>query len=259
MSKEKTIIKRCIELPLFTGFYAGVLNYDNENLVNLIITPDIYEKCLQYVSGRFESELSDILDELVFDMLDYTSINKALAKQANEAVRDILISENLATDLKYEKLYQPYAYNFDNDRIDAVIRLSSDNINTIKKFISKTFKDFEQDVKDTSTSRDGFISFHENKADKDVWKIDNIIKNHDNAKLKFVLSFILNRLNYSSISILYSDYYCLHTVILENLLPEYNTNKKIEKYLVSELKKEGYNDPLADTGYYNVNQTKIFK
>ena len=105
---------------------------------------------------------------------NYESIDIDTVKARNifaQSVIDFLNSE-LKTNLKYDGLYVPKFYNYENDKINFSYNDNDFNLllNAIKDY--ELSSELEYRIQQYATSCDGYIAFyneHELKADKDLY------------------------------------------------------------------------------------------
>jgi hypothetical protein len=130
-------------VPFFPGFYNSELNF--------IIDQEI-EQHLEY------NELS--YDDIT-DNLDYPQAKKEIAEAW-------LNRFNIETGFKLEfvAIDSPREYNFTTDRLVAKITL--EDLQRARKIAEDNEADFEQYLRDTFTSYDGFYSSYSN--DMNDWK-----------------------------------------------------------------------------------------
>jgi len=180
-------------LPVFQGFYGTIFEADNE-----------------------ENEIDDInqqreakgLDPINYDNCewDYKEYHLNVAKECVNAIESKL-QEILNKDVKviFEELRSPREYNFYNDAIDVEISLNKAAQQTILDILRDNKEKFNEHIKQSYSSRDGFFSSHSNDANEWIENLktwDNDILSH---KLGAVLEFILEQVEeYEAIN-LYED------------------------------------------------------
>lgn len=133
-------------LPVFSGFYG---TYWEPNEANEIDSINSERKA----KGLDEVEFNDI----EFDYDDYrdqvvNGIAKNLTRLLNEFV----------TGIKVQRIVSPKYYNFSNDSANVEITISRENAKAIGRYIAANMGAFKTYLRETYTSRSGFISSYPN-------------------------------------------------------------------------------------------------
>jgi len=172
-------------LPIFNGFYNSIWDVDY-NMIN-----DYIKEC------REEKGLySDVDIEINFDYSQYEhDIAVLLCDNIKDKLSDYILN------IKFENIYSPKTYNFNNDSINCII---DPNIENIKAFIYSHKEDFENYLKEKYTSCDGFISHYNNSFEN--WEIDT--KNFTDFSINehylgSILDFIANILDIKEFDLYY--------------------------------------------------------
>lgn len=185
-------------LPLFSGFYHGWFDPDNE------IENYIYN----YNDEPNELERQISWNDIDFDFDTYQ----------NDVV--IFCCYYLQCELKnfgiekitFENISSPKYYNFSNDSINCEIVLNTD---ILSEYIYKNNEAFIKYLKDNYTSRDGFISLFSNLFTE--WAFDtNNFKDFENCNahlLGSILQFICENEEIQEIQI-FEDW-CMNSYIGE--------------------------------------------
>lgn len=141
-------------LPCFNGFYSSIYE-PNEEME------------LEHIN---ELRAENNLDPIEFDDLefDYQKYRLELSEEITNAVEHELKSLELVHSVEYQKLVSPKEYNFANDSINVGIVPNSFKI---RAYWTKYRDEWEQHLKDTYTSYDGFISSYDNNN----WSIETIL------------------------------------------------------------------------------------
>lgn len=149
--------------------------------------------------GFYHSIHSDIIDSQIErdgsddgnyncedDLTNYQETNKNYAKAYIETIKKYLFENNVNVDIDFIKIDSPAYYNFATDLIIIKI-LSKDHQKKIIKFVKSKFKkELAEYIKDTTTSRDGYMSFY---------TLKEVLKNKDNKLIEACLEIISNFIN----------------------------------------------------------------
>ena len=136
-----------IQLP-FSGFYESIHNMYIDNHI---------ESELDYLESElgYTDEQLDIIKDK-FYMLDYAPIRKAICGHYIKAYNAVFYDEyNIHLDLEYSRLISPQFYNFETDRLHALIDESI--YNEVTTLINS--EDFKIMLKDKFKQRSGFTPF----------------------------------------------------------------------------------------------------
>ena len=156
-------------LPLFTGFYEGIYEPDEDMEI-------------EYINElRNDKKLKPIeFDDCEFD---YDKYYLDISSQLCEILENEL--SVFVNKIEFQSLESPKYYNYSNDVIDCIIQPKKQ---AILNYIKKHKKEFDIYLKDTYTSYDGFISHYDNNSDSKDWSSKSIINNEH--QLGSVLNFI---------------------------------------------------------------------
>ncbi len=154
-------------LPLFPGFYSTILEPDEES--------EIY---------RYNQENGTDLDYDAFNW-DYDEYRERAGKAFCNRVENEL-NEFLPVKIKYQSVYSPREYNFENDSIYIEVTFS---LGKLLKLIKDRKEEAAQYFKDTFTSRSGFISFHS--ADIYDWLNPEYIREKPSFRVGALLECLL--------------------------------------------------------------------
>lgn len=162
-------------LPGFYGYYGTIIeDYDTDSE-------------LQYVNElRAENGLSELENDndLIFD-------NDTYFQEWNfkivDTVENFLIQLGMVKSIKFIKLHSPKFYNFENDKIEALVDV---NVKNVKNYIYENKEAFAVYLDDNFKSRSGFISFYEHDVNFWLEKL-NSFKNLDHIETNAILDFIL--------------------------------------------------------------------
>lgn len=136
-------------LPIFNGFYNTIFEADGEDQEIDTINSERKIKNLPEIS----------FDDCNFNYDEYhKEVSIAVTNYIEKELKDL----NFIDSIRFENLYSPKEYNFNNDSINIEIDLTIDNIKEIKKFLYDNLDLYKQYLKDNYTSCSGFISFNPN-------------------------------------------------------------------------------------------------
>lgn len=120
------------------------------------------------------------------DLTNYQETNKNYAKAYIEIIKKYLFENGVNVDIDFIEIDSPTYYNFATDAIIIKI-LSKDHQKKIIKFVKSKFKkELARYIKDTTTSRDGYMSFY---------TLEEVLKNKDNKLIEACLEIISNFIN----------------------------------------------------------------
>lgn len=136
-----------IQVP-FSGFYHSIHDMYIDNHIEYEI--DYLESELGYT----DEQLDIIKDK--FYMMDYAPIRKAICEHYIQAYNAVFYDEyNIHLDLEYSCLTSPKFYNFETDRLYALIDESI--YNEVSALINS--EDFKAMLKDKFKAQSGFMPF----------------------------------------------------------------------------------------------------
>lgn len=142
-----TLNKIAIQVP-FSGFYHSIHDMYIDNHIEYEI--DYLESDLGYT----DEQLDIIKDK--FYMMDYAPIRKAICEHYINAYNAVFYDEyDIHLDLEYSQLISPKFYNFETDRLYALI--DETIYNEVTALINS--EDFKAMLKDKFKQRDGFMPF----------------------------------------------------------------------------------------------------
>ena len=156
-------------LPLFTGFYEGIYEPDEDMEIEYIneLRSDKKLKPINYNDCEF----------------NYDDYYLNISSQLCEILEDKL--SEFVNKIEFQSLESPKYYNYSNDVIDCTIQPKKQ---AILNYIKKHKKEFDIYLKDTYTNYDGFISHYDNNSNSEDWNETNIINGLH--QLGSVLNFI---------------------------------------------------------------------
>lgn len=142
-----TLNKITIQVP-FSGFYHSIHDMYIDNHIEGEI--EYLESALGYTDEQL-----DIIKDRFYDM-DYAPIRKAICEHYIDAYNAVFYDEyDIHLDLEYSQLISPKFYNFETDRLYALIDESI--YNDVTALINS--EDFKAMLKDKFKCRDGFMPF----------------------------------------------------------------------------------------------------
>lgn len=137
------------EIP-FSGFYYSIHDQECDHVLSSMFS-DAATGCHQYES----------LVEKAFDLVNWNAVQNGYAKAYVES-----FSEEFGILLRYKEMVSPKYYNFETDRLFAVIPQSE-----VERLYKETDTELLKEViRERFTSRDGFISYYPN--DLSEWPSD---------------------------------------------------------------------------------------
>jgi hypothetical protein len=191
-------------LPVFPGFYETLFNGDS-----------MYESEIEYIKENIEpEELAECMIENLYnsqagDKL-FREYQESTAKQCVSVIWNELLHLHYVENIEFEKICSPKYYNFVNDSINVKVTFSAENIRNIKAMIEEHEDEWKEYLKQTYTSRDGFISHHSNNPDAEEWDIETALTDRHNAGA--ILEFICQENSITSETLYYG---CEQTVGLD--------------------------------------------
>ena len=163
-------------LPVFPGYYDTIFESDDESTLYNIN----------------EDRTNDGLEEVTWDdcEFDYETYHQEMAEACVECIKNVLIENDLVTDVKFECIRSPRQYNWTNDNINVGYVLTEENVRNIKEKIDENLELFDKFLTTRYKSYDGFMSYYSHDA-KD-WLGDEFEHSvRHRHKLGSLLDFIL--------------------------------------------------------------------
>jgi hypothetical protein len=191
-------------LPVFSGFYESIFSPDEDQVI---------EDPFNWENYEFEYDLFR------------TDMAKACVNGIERQLPEYGI---IGVKIKYQCINSPREYNFTTDAIHVEYKLTIKGIASINSYLKKNKESFAKYLKDTYTSRDGFMSSWSN--DVDTWLNDYLTNSKDLRHcLGAVFEFVFQNENFTPYD-LYSDY-CEGVYLYGSLVNGVGeTNDFIEKY-----------------------------
>jgi hypothetical protein len=121
----------------------------------------IHEDCISGKVAAFH-DLDDIFDmqDVVYAAIDWHKVKREYAKQYLEEFEyRLYVGYDIKISLEFASIVSPREYNFTNDRLYATI--SKEDIMTLRDNVDVSALD--RLIRQTFTSRSGFISFYPNR------------------------------------------------------------------------------------------------
>ena len=173
----KTLQKIETWLPVFSGFYGTLWETDHDE-----------EMELEYINDhRKDKGLAPITwDDAKWDYMGY---RQNVCKSFTRYIEGELQKLNMVSSVGFQNIVSPREYNFTNDSVNISIELSEENKRNISKYLNTNKEVFTKYIRDTYTSRSGFMSHYSNNALQ--WLIDMEETLTHGHKLGAVLNFIL--------------------------------------------------------------------
>ena len=216
-------------LPVFSGFYNSIWQFEHENILI-----DVNET-------RQENGLPELENDENFDIAynEYENdVSKELCKVLQENLSDFVEM------IEFENVYSPKTYNFSTNVINCIIKTKPE---AIKEFIYKNKGAFSVYLKEKYTSCDGFISYYSYQFSEWANNTDNFENLTVNEHmLGAILDFICIELGIDTFT-LYSEvmediytgnylvnyadcYECLTCDTCGKFVKDYNIKNDIVKY-----------------------------
>lgn len=161
-------------LPLFTGFYHTVFDYDSE------------DQDIEYYNEQNQTNYT--YDDFTFN---YSEYRQRVSKSCCLAIESLLESElDLTIKVKFQHLVSPREYNFATDSINVEFELTSKEYKRLIHLLLENKLDFENFLETNYTACSGFIPRYS--TDVDEWLNDYLSPNSDEISHCFgkVLEFL---------------------------------------------------------------------
>lgn len=172
-------------LPVFPGFYGTFFEPSEESEI-------------EYINQtRKENGLEPITDySIEFDNAQY---ELDMCESCCSVMDGFLGGLKLVSKITMQNISSPKEYNFHNDSINVVIEMDAKNRKAIQTYIYAHRKEFEEYLKETYTSCDGFWSSYSNLFTEWEAETGNFYRFDDPAHyLGSVLEFICQQENITS-------------------------------------------------------------
>jgi len=164
-------------LPVFSGFY------------NTIWEPDT-EKEIEWINEqRATKGFAPVkYNDCEWDNQDY---EQRIAEAVTRHIGKTLVEKGFIKSFEFERLVSPREYNFMNDKIYVTFNLIKSNKVAILNYLNEHSAQFANHIKETYTSRSGFISSYPNVPSEFM---EGKPLEHEH-KLGAILNFILSNEN----------------------------------------------------------------
>ena len=174
-------MKMNIELPFFPGFYESDL--ENGDTAYWAIKEE-----LDYYRNECDTPCKELTeDDLDFDYEQYREdVRNAWVNAWKEHAPEIVLSVEGVT------MTSPRYYNFDTDRVYAIVELSDDWREKMRAFMKENAEWLKGRIHDDWTSYDGFCSFMSN--DYEDW-FDYIFEEQDSRYISTMIGYMMYRAN----------------------------------------------------------------
>ena len=180
--KNRTTIESF--LPIFTGFYNTIFQYDDED---------------QEIDSYNEENGTNLdYDNFTFD---YAEHNERVAKSCTVEIEKQI--QDLGIEIEFQNIHSPKEYNFENDSINVKYTLEHDSMNRILNMLKENIEEFDEYL-EKYRSCDGFTSFYS--IDTDIWINEYLKEDSDKLKHCFgsALDFILGTQDFNEMDLYYS-------------------------------------------------------
>ena len=169
-------------LPIFSGFYNSIWQFEHENILYNVN------------ETRAEKGLNELENDENFEIA-YSEYEKDVSITLCEVLQERL--SGFVENITFENVYNPKTYNFSTDAINCIIETKPENI---KEFIYKNKDAFCEYLKENYTGCDGFIPSYSNAFD--VWANNTLGFKSFNCNghyLGSILQFICNILDINNL------------------------------------------------------------
>lgn len=182
----KTLQKIETWLPIFSGFYNTIWEYD-------------YRQAIDDINQERESKN---LCKIEYDNLkiDYSNYEFEIVLQLIEIIKNEL--SDYIENIEFQSIQSPKYYNFKNDSVDILVIPKIENI---KKFIYDNKEKFKEYLKNKYTGCDGYIPYYSNSFDDWENNTNNFTNWDVNGHyLGSILQFIAEILEIKEINLYYN-------------------------------------------------------
>ena len=226
-SNKANTIKVDTYCPVFPGFYNSVFSFDSmagDIEYTLFNDPDAVDKGL----------LEFITSDLVYDNINNEDYENRIGELCCEFIAEKCneILPGIVKGIEFENIQSPKQYNFSTDSINCIIEL---DFNLLLKTFIKHPQAAEY-LKDTYTSRDGFISHYPNSLSGWITEAFDGQDHTTGAMLEFLLTADdgddfqdINNILRDLLEGISENIYCSEYINYDNILQAIN-----EKYTYNE-------------------------
>ena len=174
-------MKMNIELPFFPGFYESDL--ENGDTAYWAIKEE-----LQYYQEECDTPCKELTEaDLDFNYEQYEEdVRNAWVDAWKDHAPEIVLSVEGVT------MTSPRYYNFDTDRVYAIVELSDDWREKMRAFMKENAEWLKGRIHEDWTSYDGFCSFMSN--DYEDW-FDYIFEEQDERYISTMIGYMMYRAN----------------------------------------------------------------
>ena len=174
-------MKMNIELPFFPGFYESDL--ENGDTAYWAIKEE-----LQYYQEECDTPCKELTEaDLDFNYEQYEEdVRNAWVDAWKDHAPEIVLSVEGVT------MTSPRYYNFDTDRVYAIVELSDDWREKMRAFMKENAEWLKGRIHEDWTSYDGFCSFMSN--DYEDW-FDYIFEEQDELYISTMIGYMMYRAN----------------------------------------------------------------
>jgi hypothetical protein len=173
-------------LPVFPGFYGTIFEPDETSEIEYFTDLRIQNKLTAVTYNQYR--------------FDYDQYHEDIAKSCVSFLESEL--KDFITSISFEHIVSPKEYNFSNDSINILVKLSKENENSILAFIQNNQSAFEDYLRDRYTSRSGFMSFYSNNIEDWMFNFSETLENKH--QLGSILNFICHVNGITSEDLYYS-------------------------------------------------------
>lgn len=167
-------------LPVFSGFYESMWSGDNDR-----------EREIDYIN---ELRKEKGFPKIGYDDIEWSSYSEYMervGRAVTSALWNELHREGFVSKIKFQEIKSPKYYNYSTDSINVAIELTEENQKVIAAYLETHKMAFAKYLKDTYTSRSGFISSYDNDIEGFIGDDIHEALGHKH-KLESILQFICN-------------------------------------------------------------------
>jgi|GEM_PF-2896766 len=144
-------------LPGFGGFYGSIHEFNDDSIQE--------EDILESLEGDYAIEIPrGVIDLDVFSDVNYKEYSQDYSKAYVDCVEEFLNDSGITIKFVYQNLYDPGEYNLTTDSINVECEYIPEEI---IKIIEENKSEFDEYIRESYTSRSGFISSYS--ADGGEW------------------------------------------------------------------------------------------
>ena len=173
-------------LPVFSGFYNTIWDYSESFVEYELDNEDNFRSNYPELT-----EVPwDFIKENFWEVINYSSANRAVAQAALDALPEIL-PNGMVTATEFEELRSPREYNFATDAVNCKLTVDLD---LLREYLTTNRDKLSKYLSQNYTSRSGFISSYSNTVE--AWEEDTACwTDLDGHYLGALLNFVAHEEN----------------------------------------------------------------